>query len=174
MRIAVLLLTLGCASCTFFSSSHRVMVASDPPGAHILLDGVDTGVTTPHVLDLARVPELAARDPQSVPLGFDPAGIFAPDHVIELRRPGYRPERRGLYQYTNCYTSRWIDGAAAPPTPPLPLFWTTGDFVFPFGVHSAIVPGDLYVKLYREDEPLLGFDVLRAKARAAAAAGDAK
>ena len=35
---------------------------------------------------------------------------------------------------------------------------------------GAIVPGEVYVKLYREDEPLLGFDVLRANERKSAAA----
>ena len=75
-----------------------------------------------------------------------------------------------LYQQTRMYTSRWIDGAGPPELPPWPIDWTMGDVLFPFGVRGAIVPGEVYVKLYREDEPLLGFDVLRERAKTATAA----
>ena len=51
--------------------------------------------------------------------------------------------------------------------PPLPLFWTAGDFVFPFAVRGAMVPIELHAKLYRDDEPKLGFEVLAERAAAA-------
>jgi len=133
--------------CVWFKGQNLVLVTSDPPGAHIFIDGHDSERTTP--------------------ASFDMAGNFGSDHDLELRKQGYRPERRHLYQYTCGYTSKWIDGAAGPDLPPLPIFWTAGDLVFPFGVHGALVPGELYVKLYREDEPLLGFDVLAQQAAAA-------
>jgi hypothetical protein len=44
--------------------------------------------------------------------------------------------------------------------PPLPLFWTTGDMLTPFAVRGGIVPAEVYVKLYREDAPKLGFELL--------------
>ena len=56
--------------------------------------------------------------------------------------------------------------------PPLPFFWTFGDFFFPFGIRSAIVPGQLYVKLYRDDEPLLGFELLAAQRAEQRSAGE--
>lgn len=150
---ACLLLALG-AGCTWFKSNQEVLITTDPPGAHVFLDGHDTGETTPHA--------------------FRIAGNFGSDHELELRRVGYRPEKRRLYQHTDLYTSRWIDGGGPPELPAMPLWWTGGDFVFPFGVRGAIVPGELFVKLYREDEPLLGFDVLAARRQQASSPGGGK
>jgi hypothetical protein len=52
--------------------------------------------------------------------------------------------------------------------PPLPLFWTMGDFVTPFAIRGAILPAELYIQLDEEGAPLLGFDLLAAQAAAAA------
>lgn len=140
------LLCLLLPACTWFSSQDDVLILSEPAGAHIYVDGVDMHRTTPAKLELG--------------------GTCGHDHVVQLRKTGYRPETRTLYQYTEGYTSRWIDGAADLTIPPWPLAWTAGDFLFPFGVRSAIVPGELYVQMHKEDEPLLGFDVLKARAAA--------
>jgi hypothetical protein len=148
--LAALPLAALLEGCVWFKGQNLVLVTTEPPGAHIFIDGHDSGRTTP--------------------ASFDMAGNFGSDHDLELQKHGYRTERRHLYQYTYGYTSKWIDGAAGPDLPPLPIFWTAGDLFFPFGVHGALVPGELYVKLYREDEPLLGFDLL---AQQAAAAGKA-
>ena len=140
--VAPLLLALG--ACTWWSSNEKVLITSDPLGARVYVDGEDTGQTTPTVLAIG--------------------GNFGSDHQIELRKPGYRPGGRRLYQHTEGYTSKWIDGAYDAVMLPLPFFWTAGDFVFPFAVRGALVPGDVHVKLYREDEPLLGFELLAARA----------
>ena len=50
-----------------------------------------------------------------------------------------------------------------PTSPPLPLFWTFGDVALPFGVRATIVPSELHVRMYREDEPPLGFEALAAR-----------
>ena len=142
------LLLLSClllgTSCFSIKRPQGVLITSNPPGAQILVDGVDTGETTPSMMDIA--------------------GLFGGNHVLELRREGYRPARRVLYQYTKGYTSRWVEGAAGAELPTMPLFWTMGDMFVPFGIVNAIVPEELYVKLYREDEPLLGFDLLAERA----------
>lgn len=148
---SILCLPLAFASaCTWWTSAEHVMVTSDPLGARIAVDGVDTGRTTPARLQIG--------------------GNFGRDHVIDLVLPGHRPARRTVYQYTEGYTSKWIDGAYDPTMPPLPLFWTDGDLLFPFGIRGALVP-DLHVKLYRDDEPKLGFEVLAERAAAARADG---
>lgn len=147
MRSLMLALVLPCAACTWFKDNQEVLITSEPPGAQIWLNGEDTGETTPKAMDVAA--------------------NFGSDHLLELKKKGYRTEQRVLYQHTRGYTSRWIDGGSTPGLPPLPLFWTLGDVFFPFAVRGAVVPGELYVKLYRTDEPMLGFEVLRAKAAAA-------
>lgn len=142
-KTASCLLLLLASACTWWSSAEHVLITSDPLGAKIFVDGTDTGRSTPARLQIG--------------------GNFGGDHVVELRLKGYRPQRRTVYQYTEGYTSKWIDGAFETSLPPLPFFWTAGDLAFPFGVRGALVP-DLYVKLYPEDAPKLGFEVLAARA----------
>jgi hypothetical protein len=72
---------------------------------------------------------------------------------------------RRICQYTEGYTSKWIDGAYELAMPPLPLFWTPGDFFFPFAVRGGLVPSELYVKLPLEDAPKLGFELLAEQAQ---------
>lgn len=147
MRRCVLALLLPALlpACTWWSSRERVLVASEPPGAAIWVDGQSTGKTTPASVDIG--------------------GHFGGDHVIELRKRGYRTVTRRVYQHTEGYTSRWIDGAYDDSLPPLPLFWTTGDMLLPFGVRSAILPAEHLIVLERDDAPLLGFDLLAARAQ---------
>lgn len=134
-------------ACTYVQSHENVLVSSEPLGARILVDGRDTGKTTPARLTIG--------------------GNFGTDHIIELDKPGYRPVRRRVYQYTEGYTSRWNNGVYDMVMPPLPVFWTVGDFITPFGIRGAILPAELYVQLDKEDAPLLGFDLLAARAKAA-------
>ena len=157
IRASLLLpLLLTGSACTWWSSQEHVLITSEPPGAVILVDGVATGHTTP-----ARLP-----------LG----GNFGGDHRIVLQRNGYRPAERWLVQHTEGYSSRWRDGAYDLVMPPLPLFWTSGDLFFPFGVRGALLPAELHVQLERVDAPRLGFDLLAARAAAASegAAADVK
>lgn len=144
MRASAVLPLLLAASCTWWHSTEDVLITSDPLGARVFVDGEDTGRTTPVKLAIG--------------------GNFGADHVIELRLEGHRPGFRRLYQHTEGYTSKWIDGAYEIVLPPLPFFWTAGDFVFPFAIRGALVPGDVHVKLYRDDAPLLGFELLAARA----------
>lgn len=141
-RALACLLLVSTSACTWWSSPEHVMITSDPLGARIFVDGADTGRTTPARLAIG--------------------GNFGRDHAVELRLPGYRPERRTVYQYTEGYTSKWNDGAYDIVLPPLPLFWTDGDLIFPFGIRGGLVP-DLYVKLHRDDAPKIGFELLAAR-----------
>lgn len=137
--LPLLLLLPFAGACTWWHGEHHVLITSEPAGAHIVIDGLDTGQTTP-----ARLP-----------IG----GTFGADHTVTLQKNGYRPATQVLYQRGETYSSKWIDGASYDPTtPPLPIFWAPGDFVFPFGVRGAPVPHEMFVKLYRTDEPKLGFE----------------
>lgn len=154
-RHPLLLLPLLLAgACVSWSSDEYLLVSSDPPGAHITVDGRDTGQTTPARLAIG--------------------GNFGADHDVQVTKKGYRTATRLVYQRTEGYTSKWIDGAYDVVMFPLPLFWTTGDILLPFAVRGALVPHELHVKLYRTDEPKLGFEVLADRAAAAAAPTDRK
>lgn len=157
MRRLSLLPLLACltagSACTYWKSHEGVLISSEPLGARIVVDGNDTGKTTPARLNIG--------------------GNFGTDHTIELKKPGYRTATRRLYQQTEFYTSRWNNGVYDFVMPPLPIFWTTGDVVTPFGVRGALIPSELYVPLDKTDAPLLGFDLLAAQA-AEKAAGEQK
>ncbi|MCA8951271.1 MAG: PEGA domain-containing protein [Planctomycetes bacterium] len=145
--LAVAALAASASGCTYLTSNDQVLFTSEPPGARIWIDNQDTGRTTP-----ARLP-----------IG----GLFGFDHEIRLTKAGYRTAYRRVDQHTEGYTSKWIDGVWDLDMPPLPLFWTFGDMLTPFALRAAIVPGELHVRLYREDEPLLGFERLAAERAAA-------
>ncbi|MFY9345595.1 MAG: PEGA domain-containing protein [Planctomycetota bacterium] len=152
VRTVFVLLCCLLPACTWWTSREQILVSSEPLGARIAVDGQDTGKTTPTAL----------------PIG----GFFGFDHEIVLTKKGYRPARVQICQYTEGYSSKWIDGVYGPVMLPLPLFWTPGDTVFPFGIRSAVIPAEVRLVLEREDAPKLGFDVLAERAAKAAGAGD--
>ena len=142
--IAVALVCLP--SCVTWHEEHNVRITSEPAGARIVLDGVDTGYTTPRVLAIG--------------------GNFGTDHTVRLEKTGFHPATRTLYQQQEGYTSKWIDGAFDLVMPPMPLFWTTGDVFAPLGVRGALLPRELHARLRTSDTPLLGFDLLAQRASA--------
>lgn len=131
-----LALLLGSTACTWAEGNPYVLVASEPSGASILVDGDDSGLTTPARLELG--------------------GFFGSSHEITVRKAGYQPETRAVYHYSSYSSSRWIDGSAAPEVWTFPLFWTPGDFLFPFASSWSYVPAELYIKLYKDGEPRPG------------------
>ena len=146
--LLLLLLVSTGSACTWWRSQEHVLITSEPPGASIAVDGLETGHTTPIRL----------------PLG----GNFGSDHEVVLRKKGYRPAHRLLVQHVQGYTSRILDAGFEVGLPVLPpFFWTTGDFLFPFGVRGALLPAELHVQLERDDAPKLGFDLLAERAAAA-------
>lgn len=142
-RLLLLLLSL-LPACTLWRSEGHVLITSEPAGARISIDGKETSHTTPAY----------------VPLGHN----FGSDHRVTLQLRGHRAASRKLYQHTDIYTSKWIDGAYSMVLWPLPFFWTTGDIVTPFGVRGALVPHELHFRLEADDAPLLGFDLLASQA----------
>ena len=133
---ALAALMWAATACTWAEGNPYVLVASEPPGASILVDGDDSGLTTPARLDLG--------------------GFFGSSHEITVRKAGFQPETRAVYHYSSYSTARWIDGAAAPEVWSFPFFWTPGDFLFPFAASWTFVPAELYIRLYREGEPRPG------------------
>ena len=142
--LTLLTLPLAClTSCVAWLEEENVLISSEPPGASIFVDGVDTGHTTPRVLAIG--------------------GNLGSDRSVRLEKDGFRAANRRLYQQTEVYTSKLIDGAFEVVVGPLPFFWTAGDFALPLGVRGALLPRELHVRLQRDDEPRLGFDLLAAR-----------
>ena len=142
-----LAVALGClSSCVSWHEEHNVRITSEPAGARIVVNDVDTGYTTPRVLAIG--------------------GLFSTDQTVRLEKVGFHPATRTLYQQREGYSSKWIDGAFDLVMPPMPLFWTTGDVFAPLGVRGALLPRELHARLRPSDTPLLGFDLLEQRASA--------
>lgn len=101
------------------------MLATDPPGARVLLDGRDTGFATPcHLeLDLTRVQEVA--------------------FTLE----GYREASRTLRPAETWTVVPWRDGDMRLSTWRFPIFLTFGGFLFPFRVNEDLAPSRIFVPL---------------------------
>ncbi|MEM7206064.1 MAG: PEGA domain-containing protein [Planctomycetota bacterium] len=131
LRSALWLVALAAApGCTYLSGDTHVVVTSTPAGAEILVDGEETGRTTPAKLDMGE--------------------FSGGEHEISLRKVGFDSEVRQVFYYRQLYSSRWIDGATDVSIPTFPLFWTLGDFFTPFGYRWLYVPHELHVVLYDE------------------------
>lgn len=140
LRLAASSLALLLGSCVSVSNQPAVVVTSEPLGAQVTVDGTDTGLTTPCRLDIGW--------------------FLRGNHLVELHKPGYGKQQRIVAQYTAGRSSRWIDGAFDTSMPPLPFFWTPGDFVAPLQVQATCVPSNLHVVLHAESAPPLGYDAL--------------
>jgi hypothetical protein len=131
-------LALSLPSCTYASGTSTVLVTSTPAGATILVDGQNTGVTTPALLDMGTT------------LNLD--GFFGRDKKVTIRKKGFEPESRMIYHHQDFYTAKWIEGSTNFWFLTAPLFWTFGDFFLPFGTRWAYSPHELHVRLYPEGE----------------------
>ena len=119
------------SACTYASGDSRVLVTSKPPGAEILVDGSETGMTTPAMLNLEEYGDAT--------------------HTIVLRKTGYGIESRRVQHYTTYSSVRWIDGADFSVWYFF-TWWNLSDIFFPLHVKWQYIPHELYVKLYREGE----------------------
>lgn len=134
LRAALLAVCLLLApACTALKGDPRVLVTSTPAGAAILVNGEDTGLTTPAMVDLG--------------------GFFGGDHEIALELEGRDTERRWVRHHSTAATSRWNDGADPNLLGiTLPLFWTFGDWFLPFEVQWRYTPHEVHAVLYDEGE----------------------
>lgn len=128
--ILTLLLAL-LPACTFFDGNSHVFVSSEPEGARVFVDDVDTGQATPTRLDLD--------------------GFFGDDHTLRFELEGHTSEQRLVSHRRVGYTSKWIDGTDYRVFS-FPLWWTLGDWFTPFAIRWTYVPNELHVVLYPEGE----------------------
>lgn len=126
------LLLLLLPACTYAGGNSFVFVSSTPAGAQILVDGEDSGETTPARLDLG--------------------GYFGSDHEITVQKVGFEPEKRKVNHHRAYYSSKWQEGATTFWFFTVPIFWTFGDFLLPFGVKWSYVPREVHIKLYADGE----------------------
>ena len=113
------------ASCRSGRTQAGVTFSSEPPGARVIVDGVDSGFVTPTALALIR-------------------GDW---HRVELRREGYEPVTRLISPQIRIYTIPWTDGYIGPGTWWFPLFLGVKDLFFPVLVDDNSSPQRIHARL---------------------------
>lgn len=115
-------------SCVIPGRSAEVSVASDPPGARVLVDGVDSGFVTPCRMKLPASDEM----------------------LVELQLPGYKSEQRLLVPDHEVEAVFWREAYIREQVWRFPLWLNLQDFVEPVRVETVLNPGRLYVQLDRD------------------------
>jgi hypothetical protein len=131
-QIGLVLSLLLLPACTYIEGSDRVLVTSAPAGGRIAVNGLDTGWTTP-------------RD-------FNLANFGSHDHLITVTKKGYEPESRQVYMHRQTRMSQWTEGAVEDLQFTWPIFWTFGDFFFPFEYSWQFVPREVFMQLYPQGQ----------------------
>lgn len=120
----LLLLCLASASCVSIHRVPGVVIASDPPGARILLDGKDSGYVTP--CDL---------------------GVDRDTRRIDLVLDGYQTATRSVEDDSRWWLIFWNEAYLNPNTWRFPLWLGFEDFVAPIKLDRGYWPQRVYVKM---------------------------
>ena len=127
-----LLLILSCTaltSCNLIPYKRQTLVlATDPPGASIWIDGEESGWVTPATLDL---PECN-------------------DYGIEFRYPGYQSEARYLDNDGYWWSMLWREMYTHEGTWRFPFWLGIGDFFIPFKRTRFQSPSRVFIELRRQ------------------------
>jgi len=126
-RLLLPALALGLSGCGIFRAGDaKVALASDPPGARVLVDNEDSGFVTPCVLALPR-----------------------DDLRIDLVYPGFETATRLLTPESNIYTIFWHEMYIRSVVWKFPLWLNTKDFFAPIKYQRYMSPNRVYVRLQR-------------------------
>ncbi len=123
------LATTGCLNLT----PAGTFFASQPPGAHVVVDGQDSGWITPCMIALD----------------------LEDDHAVRIELPGYAPRELRLDPNKRVLCIPWENGQTGlNPYPRFPLFLEWQSLFLPFRQNDMLAPARVFVRL----EPL-GDDV---------------
>ena len=128
----ILAVLLACTSCISIEPDPTLSISTDPPGAQVLINGVDTGFATPCML--AVEDELMQ---------------------VDIRLRGYEPETRIVTRDPKFETRHLSEMNASSRTWPFPLYLNIHDlFNHPVREIMLLAPGRIFIRLdrIREDE----------------------
>ncbi len=130
LQIALALPLLALGSCAPNISPPGVFFSSDPPGARILVDGLDSGFVTPRML--------ALDDKEHYRISFE--------------LPGFRPQEVILVPNKDAHWVAWEEGAVGMHGLRFPLFLAVGEIVVPRRVNTVHAPSRVYVRMQARQE----------------------
>ncbi|NOT30502.1 MAG: PEGA domain-containing protein [Planctomycetes bacterium] len=129
--VALLLALAGAAGCVSIAPPGTFL-ASEPPGASVLVDGRDSGWVTPCTI---------ALDEDEI-------------HVVRVALEGYAPREVVLNPDRRLLIASWdqaVSGVKS--TLRFPTRMPAGQFLFPFREFQTLAPGRVFVRLRPEPAP---------------------
>ena len=134
-RLAVLCLCLAAvlSSCAtapvrlHLRTNRPLVLATDPPGARVRIDGRDSGWVTPCVLRLEQ----------------------GESYRIEFSYPGYRTASRALVPESDTWTLLWAEMYTHEGTWRFPLWLGIEDFLIPIKYERGQSPSRVFVRMKR-------------------------
>jgi hypothetical protein len=115
---------LGCVSCVELRRTPGVMFATSPPGARVMVDGVDSGFVTPCHVDLSRE-----------------------RHDVDMVLEGYKPVSVAIDSGGQTTLVFWDEAWIYPNTWRFPLWLNARDGFFPVKVERGYSPARIYAPL---------------------------
>jgi hypothetical protein len=103
-----------------------IHLSTDPPGAHVLVDGKDSGFVTPCMLDIERQ-----------------------DTEIAFRLDGYAVDERDLTPDARWTMIFWREMSLIPVVWRCPLWLNRNDVFTPFKLDRSLTPNRIHVRLRR-------------------------
>ena len=129
---SLLLALLPCAACISTEPDPTLSISTDPPGAQVTINGVDTGFATPCIL--------AVSDKVM---------------VVDIHLRGYEAERRMVTRDPKLETRHWSEMNASGRTWRFPLWLNIHDlFNHPVREVMLLAPGRIFIRLdeVRDDD----------------------
>lgn len=121
----LLALLLACGGCISMEPDPTLSISTDPPGAQVLINGVDTGFATPCLLAVDQ--ELME---------------------VEIRLRGYETETRMVSRDPKLETRYWSEMNSSSRTWRFPLFLNIHDlFNHPAREVMLLAPGRIFIRL---------------------------
>jgi len=130
LRIALLLPLAALGSCARNVSPPGVFFSSEPPGARILVDGLDSGYVTPRMI--------ALNDKERYRISF---GL-----------PGFHPQQVILMPNKVAYWIAWEDGSVGMYGLRFPMFLAVGEMIVPRRVKTVHAPSRVYVRMHARQD----------------------
>ncbi|MBI3820969.1 MAG: PEGA domain-containing protein [Planctomycetes bacterium] len=121
-RLLPAIFAMAAPACVSIKSDPKLFVFSEPDGANVYVDGVDSGFTTP-----------AALEPGS--------------STITIQKDGYKPVVRSVRRDVRFRYPRWNDGGSGDFSIALSLTRTADDFFFPLQWSTKSSPNRIFVVL---------------------------
>lgn len=122
---AALCLAVTSAGCAVIRGQPGVVVASDPPGATILVDGADSGFVTPAAISLSR----------------------ADWHRLDVLLRGYDTETRIVGPGIKAEGIPWTSGFITPQSWWFPLWLDVPELLVPLRIDDNLSPSRIFVQL---------------------------